>query len=271
MSFTEKLLAYTTRIEKQLVELGGSGKGMLEKARSVPLRSTSLMRDLRRVASVRNQLVHDHDYRFAGDEERFFGMCEQLVLRLSQIRPANVPRQAHTTGEGRATSDTSKAFPGRPQYPPPNSREPVSSRPPSVEKQFRREVTGTVPTPKHSSTSTDAGSGKASTSNEPHRQSSSDSGQPSSGSGESSGSSGTSSPTFLHLRRLWIVPGVVAVATAVLCLRILPSVCSRTVESGFWPFRSTHSEPVWWLVWLLTAIASGGGFALTRRRMTTGR
>ncbi len=264
MSFTEKLLAYTTRIEKQLIELGGSGKGMMEKARSVPLRSTSLMRDLRRVASVRNQLVHDHDYRFAGDEERFFGMCEQLVLRLSQIRPANVPRQAHASGEGRATSDTSKVVPGRPQYPPPNSREPVSSRPLSVEKQFRREVTGTVPTPKHSSTSTEAGSGKASSSNEPHRQSSSDS-------GESSGSSGTSSPTFLHLRRLWIVPGMVAVATAVLCLRILPSVCSRTVESGFWPFKSTHSEPVWWLVWLLTAIASGGGFALIRRRMNKGR
>ena len=48
MSFTEKLLAYTTRIEKQLVELGGSGKGMMEKARNttqlVPLQTKQIMR-----------------------------------------------------------------------------------------------------------------------------------------------------------------------------------------------------------------------------------
>lgn len=118
MSFTENVLSYTKRIERILSDLGGTGNGMLEKARSLTILSRRQLGDLRRIASVRNKLVHEHDYQFRGNPESFFSLCERVLFELGrysprpEARPYTQPENFTAPVENHVTPDASAPFLG---------------------------------------------------------------------------------------------------------------------------------------------------------------
>lgn len=221
MAFTENVLACTKRIEKLLADLGGSGNGMMEKARSLPILPGYLISDLLRIAWVRNRLVHDHDFRFSGDEQTFFGLCERVEADLCRFLS-----KADSSTRNQATSPE----------PPPTSRV-------SVEQSA-----GAFVPPKASPSASGIHSSQHSPTPKP------------------SIPQGTSAVSGAH-PKIRVRPWMVAIATTILCMIILPIVCVRTVEKGIWPFKSTNQETVWWLVLTLTILAAGGSFLVARRRI----
>lgn len=63
--------------------MGGEGSGLYEMASSIhPPLNRSLLRDILEVAKVRNNLAHDADYVFSGDEAHFAKFCNDVLLRL---------------------------------------------------------------------------------------------------------------------------------------------------------------------------------------------
>lgn len=260
MSFTEKLLAYTKQIEKRLAELGGVGIGLMERARSLPSLPRSVILDLRNISWVRNQLVHDPDYQFAGNEEMLLGLCKEVVAYLSTLRPLDGSSQAQATPNPSQPTVAPKAI----------AIEPESSRPPTVDAKFRRE---TVETNRRADGATSAGiwNSGAKASQDRTRKSAPDFADYGANPADTSRSQDPVPPQPQPLTRSWLIPWLVALGIALLCLAVLPKVVYRTVETGFWPFDSTHREPIWFLVWLLTVTAARGSFVLVQRQIAKGR
>jgi hypothetical protein len=234
MAFTESVLAYTTRIEKLLVDLGGKSNGMIEKAKSLPNLPGPLLVDLRKIASVRNRLVHDHDYRFAGKEELFFGLCERAVANLTSLLPRteSLPRNAALDHQGAILSAATSA-----------------TRPPSVDEAFRREIVGNVRRREGGGPKESAPPGSASV-------------------GQTKPSDAKVTPVSPNrpadVTSIILVPWAVAIAIAIICWKLLPHLFVRTVETGWWFFKSSHQE-IAWEVFVFLSIAVGlVGFFLTR-------
>lgn len=215
MAFTENVLAYTKQIEKVLTTLGGVGIGMVEKAKSLPSLPEPLLMDLRKIAWVRNRLVHDHDYRFAGNEEMFLGLCKRAVATLSSL----LPRTESSPQSGAKVQKVSE------------SAAPASTKPPPpVQDSIKREFNCREHSSEGSSQKESASAGS----------SGADASQPPNANGSPTGSSSNRDATILAL--------VLSAAAAFASWKILPHFCVRTVETGFWPFNSSHQEVVWELV-----------------------
>jgi hypothetical protein len=93
MAFTESVIDRTKRIEKQLKDLGAEGVGLHDLASSVSsLLDDQLRFRLRYIITVRNKVVHEHDYVFDDDETEFIAKCDEVLQKLSALRPAQQPR-----------------------------------------------------------------------------------------------------------------------------------------------------------------------------------
>jgi hypothetical protein len=84
MSFVESVLAKTREIESLLEQdYGASGKGLHDKASSiVGVLDTTRVKRIRYIATVRNKLVHEADYKYDGDEKAFLELCDQIITSL---------------------------------------------------------------------------------------------------------------------------------------------------------------------------------------------
>ncbi|OHE82499.1 MAG: hypothetical protein A2107_13420 [Verrucomicrobia bacterium GWF2_62_7] len=92
MSFLEDTIKSTARIEERLDHLGGRGSGIYELASSVrPRLSESLFTRIRSIATVRNKLAHEPDYRFDGNEAEFVASCEAVVTELGELLSSRHP------------------------------------------------------------------------------------------------------------------------------------------------------------------------------------
>lgn len=232
MAFTENVLAYTKRIEKVLATLGGAGNGMMEKANSLPNLPRPLLGDLQRIAWVRNQLVHEHDYRFAGDEELFLGLCERVVANLSSLLPRRESPPQTDAPDHQASGPLAPSSP---------------SPPPPVEDAFKREYCFREYSAEESSQKENPSPGS----------SGADASQPPNTNGSRTGPTKDQDTTILA--------SVLSAAAAFASWKILPHFCVRTVETGFWPFNSSHPEIVWELVLPLTIAIAVGTYFLVRR------
>lgn len=238
MAFTENVLAYTKRIEKLLADLGGSGIGMMEKANSLPNLPRPLLADLYRIARVRNRLVHEHDYRFAGNEETFLRSCERMVTKLSSLLPRTESPPQNDAPDHQASGPLAPSSP---------------SPPPPVEDAFKREYCFREYSAEESSQKENPSPGS----------SGADASQPPNTNGSPTGPTKDQDTTILA--------SVLSAAAAFASWKILPHFCVRTVETGFWPFNSSHPEVVWELVFPLVIAIGVGTFYLVRNWDKKGR
>ena len=90
MSFTENVLARTRRIETLLVKLGGKGTGIYQYAESISHElPVELVRTLRFIATIRNQLVHSEHFRLNTSESLFLDTCDIAIKNLELILNRN--------------------------------------------------------------------------------------------------------------------------------------------------------------------------------------
>ena len=86
MSFTEEVIQRTKHIEKLLSDLGGTGRGLRERADSIRhLLSDLLLDRLSFIATIRNKIVHDIIFTFQGDEQSFLSSCDTAISQLSAL------------------------------------------------------------------------------------------------------------------------------------------------------------------------------------------
>jgi hypothetical protein len=86
MRFIESVVVRSRHIEKLLADLGGQGKGIHERVTSISsLLPTDLFKRIRFIASVRNKVMHDHDYHFDANEREFLDTCDAVVCELQEI------------------------------------------------------------------------------------------------------------------------------------------------------------------------------------------
>ncbi|HTB62911.1 MAG TPA: SPFH domain-containing protein [Opitutales bacterium] len=86
MSFLDEVVSRTRYVEKLLEDFGATESGLNmaldqvgDRLKGVPTES------LRYLAKVRNQLVHEHDYKFYGDETVFLHTCDDAIIKLQAI------------------------------------------------------------------------------------------------------------------------------------------------------------------------------------------
>lgn len=99
MSFVESVLARTREIESLLEKnFNATGKGLHEKASSVEgILDTTRVKRIRYIATIRNKLVHEADFKYDGDEKAFLELCEQIITSLKypggvqSVQPAQRP------------------------------------------------------------------------------------------------------------------------------------------------------------------------------------
>ena len=87
MSDIDLAVTRSKRLERLLEQkLGATGKGLHQKASSVEGRlPPQLLRDLRLVATVRNKLVHEDDYKRIEDRSRFLRACDDAERGLKAL------------------------------------------------------------------------------------------------------------------------------------------------------------------------------------------
>jgi len=67
-------------------EFGASGKGLHEKITSVGNQLTpSMVKSMRYLATIRNKLVHEHDFNAIPDRARFIQNFDQSCVELKEI------------------------------------------------------------------------------------------------------------------------------------------------------------------------------------------
>ncbi|MGC3988487.1 MAG: hypothetical protein QM796_02140 [Chthoniobacteraceae bacterium] len=86
MSFNEQVLQKTQRLEQLLIELGGTGEGVYDLARSInPPLDQRLLSRLGMIAAVRNKITPDEEYAYPHDEEQFIAGCDAAILQLWEL------------------------------------------------------------------------------------------------------------------------------------------------------------------------------------------
>lgn len=87
MSDIDLAVTRAKRLERLLEQkLGATGKGLHQKANSVEARlPAELVRKLRLVATVRNKLVHEDDYKRIEDRRGFLRACDEAERGLKAI------------------------------------------------------------------------------------------------------------------------------------------------------------------------------------------
>jgi hypothetical protein len=134
VSFLESVIQKTRRLERLLEEnYQASGKGVHEKATSVERKlDSNTLKQIRFIASVRNKLMHEDDYRFDGDESGFLRKCDEVIERLTiqqtqtktYAAPQSLQKPVQTIPRSepvRSTSRTSTTDLLRTEYTPPSS------------------------------------------------------------------------------------------------------------------------------------------------------
>jgi hypothetical protein len=80
-------------MEKLLKELGASGVGLHELVGSIShILGDPLQLRMRYIITVRNKLVHEHDYTFDDNEVKFVARCDEVISKLSALRSAQRSR-----------------------------------------------------------------------------------------------------------------------------------------------------------------------------------
>lgn len=102
MAFTNEVIQRTKRLEKLLVDRGATGRGLHERATSIAHSiEPGVLSRLRFIATVRNKLMHEADYKFDGTEHDFLSACDEVISQLAQRRPYRSPLP---TGKGPRSS-----------------------------------------------------------------------------------------------------------------------------------------------------------------------
>ncbi len=83
----KKIIDRAKRIESSLVQMGAEGRGLHEKVTSIESRlSSDLVKKIRFIASIRNQLLHDQNFDLSGDlESDFLLACDEADEDLASI------------------------------------------------------------------------------------------------------------------------------------------------------------------------------------------
>ena len=94
MSFLEAVIARSKTIESLLEgKYNGAGRGLHEKLSSVEDRlDPSITKRIRYVATVRNKLVHESNYRFEGSADEFLRKCDEIIRYLHSAQPVSRSR-----------------------------------------------------------------------------------------------------------------------------------------------------------------------------------
>ncbi|MCI0704212.1 MAG: DUF4145 domain-containing protein [Planctomycetia bacterium] len=89
MSDIELAITRTKSLETLLEQVvGATGKGLHEKVTSVQDKlSEPLVKKLRFIATVRNKIVHDADYKQLDDREGFIRACDEAEAELQALVP----------------------------------------------------------------------------------------------------------------------------------------------------------------------------------------
>lgn len=108
-SFFECVLERAKKMERLLREnFQAEGRGLREKARNVQHQLDDYTsRNLEFIGAIRNNLVHEEDYVFDGNEEHFLSICDEVIRRLSRGRqqsPPPPPRVSRTTNQTNQSS-----------------------------------------------------------------------------------------------------------------------------------------------------------------------
>lgn len=87
MSDLDLAIRRSKRLERRLRNgLGATGRGLHEMVSSVEKKlPKELVRKLRFIATLRNKLVHDLDYRKLDDRRRFVRACDESERELDQL------------------------------------------------------------------------------------------------------------------------------------------------------------------------------------------
>lgn len=128
-SFTVDALRRFTLIEKCLTDLGASGHGLYQKAKSLPKLPRELRGRLRSIARERNKLLHEHDYVFTGDKQYFLSLCDSVIAWLSSMAPQRSPdRSANLEQRAFSKPSTKQSQPPTPPQPTSSSGSETASR-----------------------------------------------------------------------------------------------------------------------------------------------
>lgn len=86
MSDTDKVLEISKRLEYLLeTNYGAQGKGLHEKVTSVQTHlSPQLIKDIRKIATIRNKVVHEYNYNFSKDRGVFFQVGNKTIAQLEK-------------------------------------------------------------------------------------------------------------------------------------------------------------------------------------------
>src|SRR5688500_142052 len=88
MSDIELAITRVKALETLLEGLGATGKGLHEKVTSVQNRLPQpLVKKLRFVATVRNKIVHESDYKQLDDRDGFVRACDEAEAEINALAP----------------------------------------------------------------------------------------------------------------------------------------------------------------------------------------
>ena len=90
MAFTDEVIERTNNLEKLLIDRGGVGRGLQERATS--LRDdfdTATLSRIRSIAAVRDRLMHDPEYEYEGSEREFLETCDDTIRQLNRRVTSN--------------------------------------------------------------------------------------------------------------------------------------------------------------------------------------
>lgn len=86
MSDVELAITRVKALESLLERLGAAGKGLHEKVTSVQGKlPPPLVKRLRFVATLRNKIVHEHDYQQLDDRDGFLRACDEAEAELKAM------------------------------------------------------------------------------------------------------------------------------------------------------------------------------------------
>jgi hypothetical protein len=94
MAFTDEVIQRTNQLEKLLIDRGGIGRGLQERAASLQDElDKATLAQIRSIANVRHRLMHEPEFEFEGNEQEFLQHCDETIALLNR-RLASAPATA---------------------------------------------------------------------------------------------------------------------------------------------------------------------------------
>ncbi len=110
MSFLESVIRSSARIEDALDRLGAEGSGLFERATSVRGKiGEAALKRIKDIATIRNCLAHEPDYKYQGNEADVVAKCEKILGDLHSQFPQTIARDQQLPDASPLTDSTEEA------------------------------------------------------------------------------------------------------------------------------------------------------------------